>query len=137
MSIAGLSARTLGTEQPGTSDVAALSCSEVMPASSLCWAFSFLGAAVTHHSLDGLGTQDTRVHDPSCPVRLFGTPWTIARQAPLSMGFSRQEYWSRFPSPPPGDLPDPEIKFTSLVSPVLTGIFFTTVPPGKPRNLAK
>ena len=40
-------------------------------------------------------------------VRLFATPWTAARQAPLSMGFSRQEYWSRLPCPPPGDLPDP------------------------------
>ena len=38
-------------------------------------------------------------------VRLFATPWTVARQAPLSMGFSRQEYWSRLPCPLPGDLP--------------------------------
>ena len=42
-------------------------------------------------------------------VRLFETPWTIARQAPLSTGFSRQEYWSGLPCPPPGDLPDLEI----------------------------
>ena len=41
-------------------------------------------------------------------VRLFVTLWTVARQAPLSMGFSRQEYWSGLPFPPPGDLPDPE-----------------------------
>jgi len=40
-------------------------------------------------------------------VRLSVTPWTAARQAPLSMGFSRQEYWSGVPCPPPGDLPDP------------------------------
>ena len=40
-------------------------------------------------------------------VRLFGTPWTVACQAPLSMGFSRQEYWSGFPFPSPRDLPDP------------------------------
>ena len=40
-------------------------------------------------------------------VRLFATPWTVARQAPLSMGFSRQEYWSGLPFPSPGDLPDP------------------------------
>ena len=45
----------------------------------------------------------------SC-VRLFVTPWTVARQAPLSMGFSRQEYWSELPGPPPGDLPNPGIK---------------------------
>ena len=42
--------------------------------------------------------------------RLFLTPWTVACQAPLSMGFSRQEYWSGLPFPLPGDLPDPEIK---------------------------
>ena len=43
-------------------------------------------------------------------VRLFATPWTVAYQAPLSMGFSRQEYWSGVPFPSPGDLPDPGIK---------------------------
>ena len=43
-------------------------------------------------------------------VRLFVTPWTIACKAPLTMGFSRQEYWSGLPCPPPGDLPDPGIK---------------------------
>ena len=47
-------------------------------------------------------------------VRLFATPWTIAHQAPLSMGFSRQEYWSGLPCPPPGDLPNPGIKPVSL-----------------------
>ena len=43
-------------------------------------------------------------------VQLFVTMWTIANQAPLSVGFSRQEYWSRLPCPPPGDLPNPEIQ---------------------------
>ena len=43
-------------------------------------------------------------------VRLFVTPWTVARQAPLSMEFSRQEYWSGLPFPSPGDLPNPGIK---------------------------
>ena len=43
-------------------------------------------------------------------VRPFATPWTVAYQAPLSMGFSRQEYWSGLPFPSPGDLPDPGIK---------------------------
>ena len=52
-------------------------------------------------------------------VRLFATPWTIAHQAPLSMGFSRQEYWSGLPCPPPGT--DSE----SLLSPALAGGFFT------------
>ena len=50
----------------------------------------------------------------------------IACQAPLSMGFSRQEYWSGLPCPPPGDLPDPEIKPMSLTFPALAGRFFTT-----------
>ena len=47
-------------------------------------------------------------------VRLFTTPWTAAHQAPLSMGFSRQEYWSGLPFPSPGDLPDPGIEPRSL-----------------------
>ena len=53
------------------------------------------------------------------PVQLFVTPWTVARQRSLSMGFSRQEYWSGLPFPPPGDLPDPGIEPTSPVSPAL------------------
>ena len=56
-------------------------------------------------------------------VWLFVSPWTVAHQAPLSMGFSRQEYWSALPGPPPGDLPDPGIE---PVSPALAGGFFTT-----------
>ena len=59
-------------------------------------------------------------------VWLFATQWTVARQAPLSMGFSRQEYWSGLPCPPPGELPDPGIKPESLMSPALAGGFFTT-----------
>jgi len=53
------------------------------------------------------------------------TLWTITHQAPLSMRFFRQEYWNRLPCPPPGDLPDPGIKPASLMSPILTGGFFT------------
>ena len=60
------------------------------------------------------------------PVRLFVILWTIDRQAPLPIGFSRQEYWSWLPCPPPGDLPHPEIKPVSLTSPALAGKFFTT-----------
>ena len=59
-------------------------------------------------------------------VQLFATLWTIACQAPLSMGFSRQEYWSGLPCPPPGDLPNPGIEPASLTSPALAGGFFTT-----------
>ena len=70
-------------------------------------------------------------------VRFFATPWTIAYQAPLSMEFSRQEYWSGLPYPSPGDLPDPGIKPTSLGSLALAGGFFTTVPPGRPILLIR
>ena len=59
-------------------------------------------------------------------VQLFVTLWTVACQAPLSMGFSRQEYWSGLPCPPPGDLLDPGIKPMSSMSLVLAGKFFTT-----------
>ena len=62
-------------------------------------------------------------------VQLFSTPWTVACQAPLSMGFPRQEYWSGLPFPSPGDLPDPGVKPTS---PALAGGFFVTETPGKP-----
>ena len=61
----------------------------------------------------------------SC-VRLFATLWTVARQAPLSVEFFRQAYWSGLPFPSPGDLPDPEIKPTSPASPALAGRFFTS-----------
>ena len=64
-------------------------------------------------------------------VSSFATPWTVAHQAPLSMGFPRQEYWSELPFPSPGDLPHPGIK---LRSPSLASRFFTTTPPGKPFN---
>ena len=59
-------------------------------------------------------------------VQLCVTLWIVARQAPLSMGFSRQEYWNRFPCPPRGDLPDPGIKLVSLMSLALAGRFFST-----------
>ena len=59
-------------------------------------------------------------------VPLCETLWTLAHQAPLSVGFSRQEYWSGLPGPPPGDPPDPGIELVSLVSPALAGRVFTT-----------
>ena len=67
----------------------------------------------------------------SC-VRLFAALRTVARQAPLSMGFSRQEYWSELPSPPPGDLPNPGIEPTSHMSPALAGGFLPRARPEKP-----
>ena len=84
------------------------------------------------------------VSDPECPwiyglavlsrfshVQLHVTPWTVALRVPLSMGLSRQEYWSGLPFSSPGDLPDLGIKPTS---PALAGGFFTTEPPGKPTE---
>ena len=65
-------------------------------------------------------------------VQLFVTPWTVALQAPLSMEFSRQKYWSGLPFPSPENLPDPGIEPTY---PALTGGFFTTEPAGKPKNM--
>ena len=58
-------------------------------------------------------------------VQLCATPWTAACQAPLPMGFSRQEDWSGLPCPPPGDLPDPGIESASVMSPALARGFFT------------
>ena len=57
---------------------------------------------------------------------LFVTPWAVVCQAPLSMGFSRQEYWSGLPYPPPGDLPNSGIESMSLMSPGLASRFFIT-----------
>ena len=64
-------------------------------------------------------------------VLLFVTPWTVAHQAPLSMGFSRHQYWSGLPSPSPGDLPDPGItpRSSSLQAEALA---LPSEPPGKP-----
>ena len=74
-----------------------------------------------------------KVYSPhSCLVILsnsFATPWTVACQPPLSMGFPRQEYWSRLPFPSPGDLSAPGIK---SACPALVGRLFTTEPPGRP-----
>ena len=67
-------------------------------------------------------------------VQLFATPWTVVRQAPPSIGFSRQEYWSELPCPPPEDLPHPGIESEFPLSPALAGGFFTSEPPGKPPN---
>ena len=65
-------------------------------------------------------------------ARLFATPWTAAYQAPLSMGFSRQEYWSGLPFPPPGDLPDPGIE---PGSPALEADALPSEPPEKYKTL--
>ena len=70
-----------------------------------------------------------KVKSLSC-VRLFAAPWTVAYQAPPSMGFSRQEYWSGVPLPSPGDLPNPGIESGS---PALWADALPSEPPGKPN----
>ena len=72
----------------------------------------------------------------SC-VQLFVILWTVALQAPLSMEFSRQVYWSELPFSSPADLPEPGIEPMSLASPSLAGTFFTAVPPVKPKYKMK
>ena len=76
-----------------------------------------------HITLIQIAADLFNIKQQSCTLHCFShvwfcaTSWTVARQAPLSMGFSRQEYWSGLPCPPPGDLPDPGIKPASLMSP--------------------
>ena len=65
-------------------------------------------------------------------VRLFATPWTVARQAPLCMELSRQEYWSGLPYSPPGDIPNPGIEPTSACVSCVADRSLPTEPPGKP-----
>ena len=69
---------------------------------------------------------------PSCLTRV--TPWSVARQAPLSMGFPRQGYWSGLPFPSPEDLPNPRIEPTS---PALAGGLFTTEPPEESPDVSR
>ena len=79
----------------------------------------------------GLFTTEPPVKKPLSRVRLFVIPWTVAYQAPPSMGFSKQEYWSGLPFPSPGDLPNPGIE---PGSPSLQVDALTSEPPGKPPN---
>ena len=76
------------------------------------------------------GLTFVHVQSLSC-VRFFATPWTIVHQAPLSMGFPRQEYWRGLPFPPVDDLPDPGIKPRSITSPALQADSLPPEPPGK------
>ena len=69
-------------------------------------------------------------------VQLFATPWTVIHQGPLSIGFSRQEYWSAFPVPPLGDLPKPGIEPMSPAF-CIAGRFFIADPLGKPGALSR
>ena len=83
------------------------------------------------HILTCISESEVKVKSLS-RVWLFVTPWTVAYQAPLSMGFSRQEYWSGLPFPSPGHLPNPGIK---PGSPTLEADALTSEPPGKPKQM--
>ena len=85
--------------------------------------FTFVSSRSTVPDAQG----KVKVKSLSC-VQVFATPWMVAYQAPRSMGFSRQEYWSGLPFPSPGDLPNPGIV---PVPPTMAGRFFSTEPPGK------
>ena len=97
---------------------------------------SFIPVSAHNKSLPN-SSDKSLFHHFLCPVHvcvlscfnciiLCATLWTVALQAPLSMGFSRQEYWSGLPCPPPGDLPHPGIEPVSLMSPTLADGFFNT-----------
>ena len=90
----------------------------------IMWLF-LLKCSVTYHSQ----TDVIIVILLFSSVWLFETPWTVAHQVPLPMGFPRQEYWSGLPFPSPADLPNPGIEPSS---PATAGGFFTTEPLGKP-----
>ena len=89
--------------------------------------------SLSPHCIKDTGKQHGCVHVCvlSC-VQLFSTPWTIAREAPLSMGFSRQDSWSGLTFPPPGDFPDPALEPGPPAAIALEGDFITIEPPRKP-----
>ena len=104
---------------------------------SFCPARSGSDATISISSLLEIISPPSEQCAVKCPqwlsrIRLSVTPWTVARQAPLSTGFPRQEHWNGLPFLPPGDLPHPGIKPASPASPELADRFFTTAPPEKP-----
>ena len=101
---------------------------------SLAWYWKPLQSCLVSTSQDFFSFSP----NPSCcmlsHVQLFVNPWTTIHQAPLSMRFPRQEYWSGLPFPTPGDLSIPGIKPVTPESSLWVGGFFTTAPPGKPPD---
>ena len=79
--------------------------------------------------------EDKTYYHSFSHVQLFAMLWTVAHQAPLSLGFSRQEYWNGLPCLPPGDLPNPGTDPVSLMSPALAGGFFTTSTTWEAHNI--
>ena len=106
--------------------VSRLSC-EVLEKYNLCH-FSISSLVEQNHTIfraERYTTMHVCAQLLSC-VQLLATPWTVAHQAPPSLEFSRQEFWSRVLFPPPGDLLNPGIKPASLASPLLAVRFLTT-----------
>ena len=102
--------------------------SAVQKSESAIYIYSPSSLGFTHHILIPVSVS-VCVLSCSSPVRPFATPGTVAHQAPLSMGFSRQEHWSGAPCRPPGDLADSGMEPASLTSPALGSGFFTTSAP--------
>ena len=96
------------------------------------WGTSLIGGIVLYLNAHVLINGIVCVLRSSSHVWLLTTPWTASHQAPPSKGFSRREYWSGLLYLPPGDLPNPGIKPTSVKSPALVGRVFTTALLGKP-----
>ena len=123
-------------EQPCLSSTAPCECILVRDTTISCRLLFLLWRVPSFHTCDkGSSITIRQVGIRVCMlshVWLFATPWTIAHQAPLSMGFPRQEYWSGLPLPSPGDLPDPG---TEPGSPVLHADSLPSEPPGKPKWL--
>ena len=106
----------------------------------MCWSWlssdnqnQFVHLQTQWHHTDTLKLAIVRIFvscayllSPFSRIWLLATLWTVIHQASLSMGFSKQEYWSGLPHHPPGDLPDPGIESTSFTSPALARGFFTT-----------
>ena len=93
----------------------------VLPAARREGALAVLPRLGEGSCLLSLEVLRARAEAKSLQLCLTAIPWTVARQASLSVGFSRQEDWSGWPCPPPGDLPDPGIEAVSVMSPALAG----------------
>ena len=92
-----------------------------------------MGMHELKHSYKLLSSVQLSSVAQSCPT--LATPWTVAHQAPLSMGFSRQVYWSGLPCPPPGNLPDPGTEPTLFCVLIWQVDSLPVMPPGKPRDV--
>ena len=137
-----IAGRSLPAESPGKPKNTGLGCHFLLQGIFPSQGLNLHLLCLLHWQADSLplchlGSLFVANGDSGLVTMLFPTletPWLIAIHALLFMGFPRQEYWSRLPYPPPGDLPDPDIKPAPLMSPALAGSFLALVPPEKPIN---